>query len=38
MDDYKKSNNPTGKKPRDPYGIDQYSRELMTEEESYDTF
>ena len=38
MDDYKKSNNPTDKKPRDPYGIDQYSRELMTEEESYDTF
>jgi len=38
MDDYKKSNNPSGKQPRDPYGIDQYSRELMTEDESYDTF
>ena len=25
-------------KIRDPYGIDQYSRELMKEEESYDTF
>ena len=37
MDDYKKSNNPSGK-ISDPFGLNQYARELMAEEESYDTF
>ena len=36
MDDYKKSNNPTGKKPRDPYGISQFARELISETSSED--
>ena len=39
MDDYKRSNNPSGKKPKDPFGLNQFAREIMQEEElSYDTF
>ena len=42
MDDYKKSNNPTGKKPKDPFGLNMFALELMREDEdaqlSFDTF
>ena len=38
MDDYKKSNNPSGKKPKDPFGLNQFARELMKEEDSFNTF
>ena len=38
MDDYKRSNNPSGKKPKDPFGLNQFARELMKEEDSFDTF
>jgi len=38
MDDYKRSNNPSGKKPKDPFGLNQFARELMEEEDSFDTF
>lgn len=38
MDDYKRSNNPSGKKPKDPFGLNQFARELMQEEENFDTF
>ena len=38
MDDYKRSNNPSGKKPKDPFGLNQFARELMKEEDSFDAF
>ena len=38
MNDYKKSNNPSSKKPKDPFGLNQFAREIMKEEESFDTF
>jgi len=28
----------TGKKPKDPFGLNQFARELMQEEENFDTF
>ena len=37
MDDYKRSNNPSGKKPKDPFGLNQFARELI-EEENFDNF
>ena len=37
MDDYKRSNNPSGKKPKDPFGLNQFARELI-EEENFDKF
>ena len=38
MDDYKRSNNPSGKKPKDPFGLNQFARELMKEEDSFNNF
>ena len=37
MDDYKRSNNPSGKKLKDPFGLNQFARELI-EEENFDNF
>ena len=38
MDDYKRSNNPSGKKPKDPFGLNMFAYELMKEEENFDNF